>query len=224
MSSPVLYDLNEEATSNRPLLIKRAGVPVLKVDLKVADYVIGDVAIEVKEIDDYLGSLRDESLNNQLYDMSHEYALSYLIVIGSVSGALMKAKMTRAAYLSSLFGSSFKRAPDGKQGVIVTVNVETDYDMAMGIKFLHDKWHKNEPRVPVMRASGTYQNEQVRILMGVDGVGPVTAMNVLSMPRTDTIEKVFSADEETLKLAPGVGDSASAAIRDAATRRYGDDE
>lgn len=216
----VLYDLNEAATSNRPLLIAKVGVRTTRVDLKVGDYVIGDVGIEVKEIADYLGSLRDGSLNNQLYDLSHDYDLSYLIVIGLVSGALMKAKMTRQAYLSSLFGSSFKRSPDGRQGQIVTVNVETDYDFALGMKFLDEKWQKDEPRVPVVRTSNFVQDEQLRVLMGVDGVGPTTAKAVLSMPRTDTIRKVFTADKETLMLAPGVGDKTSEAIEQVSTRRY----
>jgi len=176
---------SREQRSRIPSLLERMKVPFEVVELKVGDYIIGDVAVERKTIQDYIGSLSSGHLSQQLYELSFNFGLSYLLIEGLISEALMYRKMKRAPYISSLVGCSLKRAPDGKQGQIVTVNVENPWDSALFLRFLHDKLAKGEPRLPRMKKVKWNPDEQlVYILSSFPNVGEKRAKLILKRFKT----------------------------------------
>jgi len=195
-----------ELRSRVPDLLRKLGVPVEVNTLKVGDYIVGEIAVERKTIEDYLQSKITGHLDKQLYELSFNFELSYLVVEGIVSEALMRHKIPRAAYISSLVGSSLKRAPDGKQGQVITVNVETSYDTALFLKCLHDKVEKGDlkrlPKIEKFKANPT--EWQLYVVEALPDIGEIKAENLLR--KFKTLRNLFNATKSELMKVPGIGE------------------
>lgn len=116
--------------------------------LSVGDYLVRandlEVVVERKEASDYVSSLETGRLHNQLYQMSTNYPVSYLIIVGSITEALLHSNLRRESFLSSLVGCSLKRSPAGARGQIVTLMVETMTDFAGCVYYIHKKLEKGD--------------------------------------------------------------------------------
>jgi ERCC4-type nuclease len=204
----IFIDFREER-SGVPKLLKDLNVPIEIMELKVGDYVVTgeeNICVERKDSTDYVGSLTSGSLNNQLVSMSQKYGYSILLVEGTISSALFESQTSRQAYLSSLVGSIIKRSPDGKSGTISMINVETIFDTALCLKYLHDK--NNDPngliRVPKLNPLRFSEEDAVlAMLTTVPGVGTVLAKNVLD--KFHTLKNVANASRGELMEIPKIG-------------------
>jgi len=196
---------SRETNSRIPELLGNLDLPFVIQTLEVGDYLIGNVAIERKEISDYVLSLTSGRLNNQLYNLSFNFELSYLVIVGHISEALIHSNISRSAYISSLVGSSYKQAPDGKQGVIVTVNLDTKYDFVLFLKYLHDKVSRDEPRLPKITRYEFGDNENAILLLScLPNVGEVKARRLLE--HFGAIRNVVNATLEELMEVEGIGE------------------
>ena len=214
----VLVDIREKR-SKVPELLQRLKVPIEFTELEVGDYIVGDIAIERKTINDYLDSLASGRLHTQLYHLSRNYKRSYLVIIGYVSEALMFRKFSRKAYISSLVGASLKRAPDGEQGIVDVVVLENDYDFAYFVYFLWDKLQHPEPRLPRHGKKGlTGDDELVYVLSSIQGVGEKKAEALLR--RFKTLRNVFNAPIHKLMEVEGIGETLARKIYETANRVY----
>ena len=200
----VLVDIREKR-SGIPAMLRRMGVPIELKELPVADYVIGNVGVERKTVEDYLQSKFSGRLDRQLYDLSRNFELSYLVIEGFVTEALMEHKVPRFAYVSSLVGSSLKRAPDGKQGQIITVNVDTKYDTALFIQALYKKISENDlVRLPKLVKAKANPNELlVYIVSSFPDIGEKRATDLLK--KFKTIRNLVNATEDELAKVKGIG-------------------
>ena len=140
--------------------------------LPVGDYLIGNICVEYKSINDYIQSLHSGHLHKQLYQMSYNFELSYLMIGGLYEYEERSVK--KSSFISSICGSSFKRASDGKMGQIVTVQFEQEYDCAMFLKFLKKKVEEGDDiRHPVMeRHKYSKSDWQLNVLCGLPNIGP----------------------------------------------------
>lgn len=138
----VYIDVHEPKEVER-YFIQFKDIEIRRQHLDVGDYLVVangmEVPVERKDASDYVSSLESGRLHNQLYQMSTDYDLSYLIIVGSITEALLHSNINRNAYLSSLVGCSLKRSPTGKRGQIVTLMVETMSDFAGCVYFIHKK-------------------------------------------------------------------------------------
>ncbi len=179
--------------------------------LPVGDLWVDDIPIERKSGKDYLDFPR---LNNQLLSLSHNAPLSYLVIIGTMTEILMGGAVSRNAYLSSLIGSSFKRAATGCQGIVVTINVESLYDLAIMTKFLEQKSAKGEPRLPQFKAFKWSQKDQIQhILVSIPGIGLTRAKDLLV--EFKSIKSVANATRSKLEQVEGIGPKLSRDIYEA---------
>ena len=185
---------------------------------EVGDYELSGletVVVERKEAGDYVGSLKDGTLQTQLYEMSTSYPYSILLVEGHVTHELMQRKMKRQQLISSLAGSILKRSPDGHRGVISLVNVDTPWDTALFLKYAHEKVNTDEGllRLPALRPQKWKpEHRQIGVLAGFPGVGPVRAENIMSHPRLNTLKKIMNADIDTLCEVEGIGKGTAGGI------------
>jgi ERCC4-type nuclease len=195
---PEIIADHREKNSIVPKELQRLGFNIVWQNLPVGDYLVGEIPIERKTIYDYLKALEEKRLNNQLYELSYNAELSFLIVEGYVSEALMFRKMRRDAMISSLVGSVLKRAPDGKQGQVLLLQVETPYDTALAIKFIHDKLASGElMRLPEFKKITWNPNQELEnIVASIPGIGPKYASILLS--KFGTLRQLFSASEDEL--------------------------
>ena len=193
---------HRERPSGIPTMLEKMGVPVSVVELEIGDYVIGEIPVERKEVGDYLSSKTSGHLDEQLYNMSASFDLSYLIIEGNISLALQYRKMKRAPYISSLVGSSFKRAPDGRQGQIITVNLDTRFDTALFLKFMHEKIANGEARLPKMFKRGVGKGEiLIHVVSSIPGIGNVRSKSLLEQFKT--IKRITEADVNQLSAVIG---------------------
>ncbi|MBU2613800.1 hypothetical protein KJ925_05110 [Patescibacteria group bacterium] len=209
-----------EKRSRIPVLLEKMNIPITYTDLEVGDYIIGDICVERKEINDYIGSLSSGHLEEQLYNMSVNFNLSYILIEGIISEALMYRKMKRAPLISSLVGCSLKRASDGKQGRINTVNLENAYDTALFLKFLHNRCvSKDEIRLPRIKKvphSNTYR--LLYITSSIPGIGHKKAELFLS--RFKTIKGFTNATVEELMGVDGIGKKLAQKIFDILNKEF----
>lgn len=200
---------HREKKSPVPDQLEKLGVPIKFVQLKVGDYVITgeeNILCIERKAKDYVPSLVSGHLNNQLYSMSHSYGFSIIIVEGSISSNLFNTNTNRGAYISSLVGSIVKRAPDGKSGTISMIPVETPYDTALALKYLHDKNNSEEGLVRLPKLNPIhFSNEDATVCMlaTIPGIGLSLAKSVLN--EFHTIQNVSNVTPEDLMRIPKIG-------------------
>lgn len=184
--------------------LKRKGIEVVFDTLEAGDYVVKhsdvQIAIERKTAEDYIASIEDGRLSKQLYLLSHHYKLSYIVLIGYISIALVYRQFNKDAYISSLIGVSLKKAKTGMQGQVISVNLETDYDFITFLKLLHEKVVKGDfERVPVSHKPPT------KLLIGVytmfPSIGLARAKKLYQ--KYDTLESLMKASLPELQVILG---------------------
>jgi ERCC4-type nuclease len=215
--------------SGIPDLLETNEVPNERRELKVGDYFCGEITsegtytgipVERKEIGDYLRSMNDGRRDEQLYNMSYGFPLSYIVTIGSPSRALRGTRMTLNAYVSSLVGSSLKRAPDGVGGQVVTVNLEDETDFVLFLKYLDEKVKEGSfARIPAMQKR-VWKPEEflVYVVSSLPGIGAKTANNLLKY--FGSVRGVMNASKEELMEVDGVGKKRAEEIHSVLTMEY----
>ena len=182
----IWIDLNENSMSQIPAMLKQLGLPIMigtpPADEPHFDYVLDNmIAVERKEIADYFQSKQNHHLDQQLYDMSHNFSLSYLVIVGNIQNYMKANNILPQTFYSSYIGCSLKTAPDGKQGQIVVNEVPTDEDFCLWLKILHDKVNDgNFTRLPKFELScASNQDYAVNFLCSLPSIGVVRAKEIL---------------------------------------------
>jgi ERCC4-type nuclease len=191
-----------ETRSGIPDYLKKMGVPVQVVDLEVGDYLVGGICVERKTASDYVASLIDGRLHNQLFQMSHSYPISVLVIEGYIEEVLFERKINRESYISSLAGDLFKRAPSGHMGSISVITLSTPYDTALFLKHLRRKWIEGEFRLPTITKPPEPQEVLVSILSVFPGIGEKRAR--LLLRRFGSLNGVLNASLSELMSVKGL--------------------
>ena len=77
----ILIDSHESSVIEEK--IKHLGIKTLRIPLEAGDYIIGNILIEFKTIDDFFGSLNSGRLFDQLYKMKLSGKKCFLVIIGT---------------------------------------------------------------------------------------------------------------------------------------------
>lgn len=166
-------------------------------ELKVADYIVGDVAIERKTVLDFISSMKNRRLVNQLEGLQ-QYKNKLLIVEGLEEQELytdyedeigMHPNAIRGFLLSILLKY--------KVPIIFAKNSE---DTAKFILVLSKKKSKEMP-LNVTRKSFDKKEQMQFIVEGFPGIGPKTAKKLLK--EFGTIKNIICASQEELKEVMG---------------------
>jgi len=161
------------------------------------------VAVERKEARDFVQSIIDARLFNQLYYMSLYAPLSYLVVIGSITEALIERGFRRDGYIGALISATLKRAPEGYMGYVSVISLDTLPDFMLFMKLLHGKLEEGDliryPRVNVKK--GDLTSLAVATLSTLPGIGEVYARKLIE--RFKTIYNVVNADIRELEKVLG---------------------
>jgi len=139
------------------------------------------VAVERKESSDFVASIKDGRLHEQLYQMSVFTPISFLVVIGNISMALLESKFPRQAYIGALISATLKRSPEGAQGYVSVISLDTIYDFMLFLKYLHKQLEEGDlirlPSLNVQKRDLKYL--QVATLSTLPGVGEAYATKLL---------------------------------------------
>lgn len=203
MSAPQIRIDYRERPSGVPALLEKLGLPTQVCELPVGDYIVGEIAIERKTASDFIGSLTSGHLNNQLYELSSNFNLSYLIVTGNLFAEYVVSNIPKNALISKMIGCSAKCSADGKQGNIITLQLFSDEDLAQAIRFLYDKVQHPEfrlPDLPKFRPSS--DDWMTYVLKSLPDIAEVRAKALLT--HFGTLEAVFKATAEDLAKVDGI--------------------
>jgi len=139
------------------------------------------IAVERKESSDFVQSIKDGRLHAQLYHMGIFTPISFLVVIGNITSALIESKFPRQAYIGALISATLKRSPEGAQGFVSVINLDTIYDFMLFLKYLHKQLEEGDLiRLPKMNVQKTdLKYLQVMTLSTLPGVGEVNATKLI---------------------------------------------
>ena len=182
--------------------------------LPVGDYIVSEkIAIEFKTVKDFIDSLVDGRLLEQLKNLSANYIKPLLIVQGTediYSIRKIHANAIRGMIAAITLGYGFN--------IIYT---KDSYDSAMMIYQIARREKKNGSNTPYLHAHklAKSENEELEYLISsIPGIGTGTARDLLS--HFGTIEKIFNASEHDLLDVKGVGKETAKKIKEIYSRIY----
>ncbi len=159
--------------------------------LEIADYIIGNIAVERKTISDLIGSMINKRLFQQLENMK-QYPSSLLIIENFSNLNLSESKLSENAIRGLLLSISL----DHKIPIIFSKN---EKETALFISLLAKRKKSSFSLRSKVNLSDSEKIEF--ILEGFPSVGPVTAKKLLS--KYKTIKSIINAPEEEIKFILG---------------------
>lgn len=173
-----------------------AGFEVDFQELKVADYIVKDVAIERKTIQDFISSMINNRLRNQLQELQ-QYKNKILIIEGFDEQELYNDRNSNGVHANSIRGFMLSIVLKYKVPIIFTKNYE---DTARFILVLSKKATSEMPLNP--RKKSLNQKQQMQyILESFPGVGPKTAKKLLQ--EFSSIKNIINAPAKRLEKVLG---------------------
>ena len=197
----IIVDYREKP-SLVPAELMESGFDVHFQELKVADYLVRDIAIERKTVSDFITSMKNRRLLNQLEELQ-QYKNKLLIVEGideqelytdSGPEGVSYEKNKTGMHPNSVRGFLLSILLKHKVPIIFTKNAS---DTAKFIAVIARK--KDSIETPLNAKKKTLdKKEQLQfIIEGFPGIGPKTAKKLLK--KFKTISNIINASDEELK-------------------------
>jgi Fanconi anemia group M protein len=162
-------------------------------ELKVADYIVKDTAIERKTINDFISSMINKRLLKQLQELQ-QYENRLLIIEGIEEQELYTdSKEWTGMNPNAIRGFLLSILLKYKIPIIFTKNYK---DTAKFIAILSKKQEKELP-LNINKKTLNKKERMQFILEGFPGIGPKTAKKLLK--KFKTLRNLFNASEEELK-------------------------
>jgi len=182
-----------EKNSLVPAELIKEGFNVNFKELKVADYIVKGVAIERKTVSDFISSMKNRRLLNQLQELQ-QYEKKLLIIEGIDEQELYTDLQKKIGmHPNSVRGFLLSILLKYNVPIIFTKNAE---DSA---KFIYLLSKKKEYEHPLQVKKKTHnKKEQLQfIIESFPGIGPKTARKLLK--EFSTITNIINTSEENLK-------------------------
>jgi Fanconi anemia group M protein len=182
--------------------------------LLVADYVIGEsAAVERKRAADFVASIIDRRLFDQIERMAESFTHPILVIEGGdlygVRRVHPNAVRGALSYVALL------------KGVPILCTADAEDTAALLLVMARHAQHGLGYQVPLQlkrRASSPAQRQQY-VLEALPGVGPTLAQALLA--HFGSVAAAMSATEDELRAVPGVGPTRACTIRAVLDRPYG---
>lgn len=189
----IIIDYREK-NSLVPARLKKEDFDIEFRELKIADYIIKDVAIERKTINDFISSMFNKRLIKQLEELQ-EYENKILIIEGFAEQPLYSDSGPTNA--NALRGFLISILLKYKIPVLFTKNPK---DTAKFISVIAKKREK-ETSLKTKKRTLDKKEQLQFILEGFPGIGPKTAKKLLE--EFGSLKKIFNASENELKKILG---------------------
>ncbi|WEU40982.1 MAG: hypothetical protein OdinLCB4_003505 [Candidatus Odinarchaeum yellowstonii] len=194
MAKLFLYADARELSSGIPELIKKENINVYVRNLTVADYVISDrCAVERKSVNDFISSLFDGRLIDQLNRLSEAYEKPVLILEGDVN-LLYADEQRRAFFLKTLFNLTI----DYNIRLLFSSCKNLTKDILVGL--LHyEKFGKSRYPIARRKPKTLERRELLKfILKGFPYIGDKSAEKLLQS--FGSLRKIFTSPSRELML------------------------
>jgi len=191
----VIIDYREKNSFVASELI-HLGLDVEFRELKVADYIVNNTAIERKTISDFLSSMVSKRLASQLNDLQ-QYENRLLLIEGIEEQELYSDDNLEGINANAIRGFLLSIVLKHKVPIIFTKNEE---DTAKFINILARK-KETESSLNVTKKSLSKKEQMQFILEGFPGIGPKTSKKLLE--KFKTIKEIINAPSEDLEREIG---------------------
>lgn len=214
-----VYVDEREKASGVPEALSNLGVTVFYKVLEVGDYVVNDVIIERKRVDDLVHSIFDGRFFNQLSRLSEMTERPMLIIEGdlrSVRNLTSNWRAIEAALLTAVIRYN-----------VAIYNTDDYRHTAEIIKYVAEKLPTSAPRVRetlsrlVKPKDRDLREWQLYIVQSLPGVGPKTARKLLE--KFGSVKGVFNASFSELIRVEGINEEKAEKIIKIITSPYGKD-
>ncbi len=189
-------DYREKQSLVPAQLVKLGIEPDFK-ELKVADFIVGGVAIERKTVSDFISSMINRRLLKQLEELQ-QYPKKLLLIEGIDRQELYSDENTTGMHANSIRGFLLSIVLKHNVPIIFTK------DCADTAKFISVIANKKETSISLnAKKKSMNKKEQAQfILEGFPGIGPKSAKKLLE--EFKSLKNIFNASENDLKKILGV--------------------
>ena len=189
----ILVDVREKNSLVVASLIEKGFEVELKT-LKVADYILQDIAIERKTVSDFISSMIDKRLSRQLQEIK-QYEKRLLLIEGNGRDTLYDDS-DRGVHANAIRGMLLSCLLDYNVPIVMTKDFN---DTASFISVLANRLEKprQESNLRVKKFTLNPAEQQQMILEGFPGIGPKTAKAMLKNFRS--IKSIINASEQELR-------------------------
>ena len=175
------------------------------------DYIVSDrIAIERKTTADFVKSIIDRRLFQQLKNMKDNFDKPLLIVEGEELYGTLHPNAIRGALAAITFDYEvpmiWTKTPAETAGIIYWIARKEQID------------HRREVPIRGNKKAQTPEQEQEYLVHGLPGISIVRARSLLE--HFETPANIFNASEKELKGAPNVGPRTAKSIRKVLDRKY----
>lgn len=193
--------------------LEKLGVGIDVKTLEVGDYVVSDrIAIERKSAEDFVNSLLNNTLFEQISNISRSYEKPVLFIEGE---GLFSARQISP---KSIHGALASIGIDFGVSVFCTRDAE---DSAMLIQTLAKREQSDEQREIKLhgkKASQMLSEQQEYIVSAINEIGPKAARSLLL--HFGSVENVMKAEYEELIKVRNIGPKTAARIREVVSGEY----
>lgn len=188
---PIIIDTREKQSLIAANLIgKKANIKFEK--LEIGDYLIEDTIIERKTFQDFVGSMINKRLLNQISEIK-KYPKYFIIIEGfyyNYSKFNIHENAIRGMLLS--IATDFQ---------VPTIFTENEEDTANFLILLAKKYEKPKIKNSIRQTKTlkTIKEQKQFVLEGFPEIGPIAAQQLLE--NFSTLQNIFNATEEQLKKA-----------------------
>jgi len=188
----ITIDYREKNSLVASILVS-LGVEIEFRELKVADYIVKDVAIERKTVLDFISSMKNRRLINQLEEI-RQYKNRLLIIEGIDEQELYNDSEEKIGmHPNSIRGFLLSIVLNYKVPIIFTKNQE---DTAKFI-FILSKRQTKEASLNVSKKNLNKKEKMQFVIESFSGIGPKTAKKLLK--EFKTIKNIFNASQKDLE-------------------------
>ena len=204
----IYVDTREQASQVVTELQKRGDVFIKVKQLDIGDFILGEqVCVERKTVEDFLQSLIDGRLFNQLISLAANYERPLIIL----EGDSQELYSLRNIHPNAIKGALSSIALNYRIPMLSTKNLEETVEWLYLIAKREQLGKDKDIRLRVGRKSLTEKELQQFIVESLPSVGPTLAKNLLK--HFGSVKKVFSSTEKQLLKVEKIGEKKAKEIR-----------
>ncbi|AIU70716.1 DEAD/DEAH box helicase [Thermococcus eurythermalis] len=212
----VVYVDSREMRSGVPKILKELGAEIEVRTLDVADYVVSeDVGIERKSANDFIQSIIDGRLFEQVERLKRAYEKPVIIIEGELYGI-------RNVHPNAIRGAIASVTIDWGVPILFSSGKEETAQFIYLLAKREQEERKKEVKLRSEKKALTLAERQRLIVEGLPNVSATLARRLLK--HFGNVERVFTATEEELKEVEGIGEKKAREIRKVITAPYVEDE
>ncbi|MCX8188376.1 MAG: helix-hairpin-helix domain-containing protein [Nitrososphaeria archaeon] len=188
---------SRESKSKIPNLLKSMNIDIIFKFLEVGDYIINpETAVERKSVKDFVSSLFDGRLFNQIEQLSSSYTNAFLIIEGNyneVESYMKNPKVVQCAIASLLINYKIK-----------LINSYSEDETALFLSCLLNTTPSKRGEYFIKHAKKKdFLGQQIYLISSLPGIGYKTAVNLLK--HFGSPKNIFLASVKELSKVPGMG-------------------